>query len=275
MKKQLRLDKNQKIIKTKRFLLKKMELKYANRNYLNWFKSEEIKKYIEFSPNNKISNLKINIKKQLKENNVIFFAIFYGKKHIGNIKFEKINLEKSTAYLGILIGDKNWRGKGVGSEVIDKTCEYLFQKYKIFKIYLGVQKRNRKALNLYLKSGFVIIKKLHSKSYLMCRNYFISKIVLGTAQFGSNYGVANKTGKVPIKDIKKIKSLSLKKGMMTLETAQAYGNSEKIIGDLSFKNFNHISKIQKIKSKNSSNFKKLLNILVKSSLKKLKLKKIN
>ena len=69
----------------------------------------------------------------------------------------------------------------------------------------------------------------------MCRNYFISKIVLGTAQFGLNYGIANKKGKVPIQDIKKIKSLSQKKGMMTLETAQAYGKSEKIIGNLNFR----------------------------------------
>jgi len=120
----------------------------------------------------------------------------------------------------------------------------------------------------------VIIKKSHSKSYLMCRNYFISKIVLGTAQFGLNYGIANKKGKVPIQDIKKIKSLSQKKGMMTLETAQAYGKSEKIIGNLNFSNFNHISKIKKIESKNSSNFKKLLKILVKRSLVKLKLQKI-
>ena len=31
---------------------------------------------------------------------------------------------------------------------------------------------------------------------------------------------------------------------MTLETAQAYGKSEKIVGNLNFGNFNHISKIK-------------------------------
>ena len=262
------------IIKTNRFLLKKMKLKYVNKTYLNWFNDEEVKKFIEFKPKNKLSVLKENIETQLKEKNVIFFAIFFKKKHIGNIKFEKLNFKQSTAYLGILIGDKKWRGKGVGFEVIDAACEHLFQKFKISKIYLGVQKRNTKALSLYLKSGFVFVKNTSSKSYLMCRNYYNNKIVLGTAQFGLNYGIANKAGKISIKDIRKIKSLSLKKGMTTLETAQAYGNSEEIIGDINFKNFNHISKIQLDTNKNTSNYKKVLDKLVRNSLKKLRLKKI-
>ena len=78
MKKQFELDKNQKIIKTHRFSVeKKMELKYVNSNYLKWiFSSEEIKKYIEYSPNNKLSNLKINVKKQLKRKKRYFFCHF-------------------------------------------------------------------------------------------------------------------------------------------------------------------------------------------------------
>lgn len=251
-----------------------MKLKYVNKTYLNWFNDEEVKKFIEFKPKNKLSVLKENIETQLKEKNVIFFAIFFKKKHIGNIKFEKLNFKQSTAYLGILIGDKKWRGKGVGFEVIDAACEHLFQEFKISKIYLGVQKRNTKALSLYLKSGFVFVKNTSSKSYLMCRNYYNNKIVLGTAQFGLNYGIANKAGKISIKDIRKIKSLSLKKGMTTLETAQAYGNSEEIIGEINFKNFNIVSKIKKINYENTSNLKRFLDLVVRSSLRKLKLKKI-
>ena len=166
------------------------------------------------------------------------------------------------------------KDQGVGFEVIDKACEYLFQKFKISKIFLGVQKKNFKALNLYLKSGFVITKKTNPNSYLMCRNYFINKIVLGTAQFGLNYGIANKKGKVPIRDIKKIKKLSLARGMTTLETAQAYGKAEKILGSMNFKNFNHISKFQKLKMNNASNLKKHLNLVANNSLRRLKLKKI-
>ena len=69
-----------------------MKLKYVNKTYLNWFNDEEVKKFIEFKPKNKLSVLKENIETQLKEKNVIFFAIFFKKKHIGNIKFEKLNL---------------------------------------------------------------------------------------------------------------------------------------------------------------------------------------
>jgi|TARA_B100001093_G_scaffold430416_1_gene426102 aryl-alcohol dehydrogenase-like predicted oxidoreductase/RimJ/RimL family protein N-acetyltransferase len=274
MKKQLKPYKKLETLKTRRFSLKKMKLKYVNNNYLSWFDDREIKKFIEYNPNKDLGNLRRNVKKTLKEKNVLFFGIFYKKKHIGNIKFEKIDFKKSSAYLGILIGDKEWQGKGVGSEIIEKICNQLFLTYKISKIFLGVQRKNLKALNLYSKNGFVIINKTNPKSYLMRRDYFINKLILGTAQFGSNYGIANKTGKISIKDIKKIKNLALKKGMVTIETAQAYKNSEKILGDASFTKFNFISKIPKIKNKNILNFNNLIHNSVKKSLKKLRLQKI-
>ena len=71
----------------------------------------------------------------------------------------------------------------------------------------------------------------------MYRNYFLNKIVLGTAQLNSNYGLTNKKGGISIKDLKKIKKLSLKRGMVTVETAQAYKGSEKILGDIDFSKF--------------------------------------
>ena len=72
------------------------------------------------------------------------------------------------------------------------------------------------------------------------------KIILGTAQFGLNYGINNKTGKIPAKDVDIILRLAYKNGIETLDTAQAYGNSEKIIGDFlknSNTNFKVISKL--------------------------------
>tara|TARA_R110000796_G_scaffold118864_1_gene232738 strand:- start:100568 stop:101440 length:873 start_codon:yes stop_codon:yes gene_type:complete len=59
----------------------------------------------------------------------------------------------------------------------------------------------------------------------------ISKLILGTVQFGLNYGVNNKLGQMSILEAHEILDLALKSGVKTLDTAAAYGTSEQVIGD--------------------------------------------
>ena len=56
------------------------------------------------------------------------------------------------------------------------------------------------------------------------------KIALGTAQFGLNYGISNTVGQVKTDEIKRILSLALEAGITVVDTASAYGSSEKNIG---------------------------------------------
>ena len=58
----------------------------------------------------------------------------------------------------------------------------------------------------------------------------MNKIALGTAQFGLDYGINNKRGKIPRREVFKILDFSLTQGIDLLDTAFAYGESEKIIG---------------------------------------------
>ena len=71
-----------------------------------------------------------------------------------------------------------------------------------------------------MKSGFIFYK---NNKNLMIRDYFVSKLCIGTAQFGSHYGIANRTGIVKMKRNKKNKKFSLAKGIRTIDTARSYG----------------------------------------------------
>lgn len=53
---------------------------------------------------------------------------------------------------------------------------------------------------------------------------------MGTAQFGLDYGINNKRGKIPRNEVFEILTLALKNGINTLDTAYGYGNAEKVIG---------------------------------------------
>ena len=59
----------------------------------------------------------------------------------------------------------------------------------------------------------------------------IKKIVLGTAQFGMEYGIANQNGQVHSSDIPTILDLAWENGINILDTAKAYGESEESIGN--------------------------------------------
>jgi hypothetical protein len=71
----------------------------------------------------------------------------------------------------------------------------------------------------------------------------VSKIALGTVQFGVDYGVANKLGKVSLSEAKKIISFAKKYEVNTIDTANAYGDSETVLGGIGVEDFNIVTKL--------------------------------
>ena len=58
----------------------------------------------------------------------------------------------------------------------------------------------------------------------------INKIILGTVQFGLDYGINNSSGKPGMDTVKSILDLAAENGIRLLDTAEGYGNSQEIIG---------------------------------------------
>jgi aryl-alcohol dehydrogenase-like predicted oxidoreductase len=58
----------------------------------------------------------------------------------------------------------------------------------------------------------------------------MSKLSIGSAQFGLDYGVTNSSGKVPLPEVCNILSLSKKSGISSVDTARLYGVSEEVLG---------------------------------------------
>ena len=63
------------------------------------------------------------------------------------------------------------------------------------------------------------------------------KLILGTVQFGLDYGINNTTGKPTTKNVYEILNYAYENEIRTLDTAESYGNSRLIIG-------NYLKKIQ-------------------------------
>jgi len=100
---------------------------------------------------------------------------------------------------------------------------------------------------------------------------FKNKLIIGTANFGKNYGLKKK--KISNLELNKIfKFLRLNK-ISYIDTAKNYGASEKLIGDNSFSNFKIISKLPKL-NKNVKNIYRWVCGNVYDTLQKVRKKKI-
>jgi len=98
-----------------------------------------------------------------------------------------------------------------------------------------------------------------------------SKIALGTVQFGIDYGVNSVDGQVRPEEVKKILSYAHSKDIDLLDTAPAYGNSEKTLGRMDISNFKVVTKTRHFDSLEIKNTDvKLLNKDFHHSLKDLK-----
>ena len=76
--------------------------------------------------------------------------------HVGNIKFEGVRNKSTSCVLGILIGNIQYRGKGIAAQVIQDTTNYLKNKFEIEEFKLGVNVEHLQAIRAYNKVGFEI-----------------------------------------------------------------------------------------------------------------------
>ena len=75
----------------------------------------------------------------------------------------------------------------------------------------------------------------------------LEKLILGTVQLGVNYGINNSEGKPSLEKSFDILNMAYENGIRTLDTAEAYGNAQEVIGAFHKKNkhkkFNVITKL--------------------------------
>ena len=71
----------------------------------------------------------------------------------------------------------------------------------------------------------------------------ISKVSLGTVQFGMDYGIANSSGQITLKECSSILSEASRIGIKNIDTATVYGKSEHILGEIGVNKFNVTTKI--------------------------------
>ncbi len=149
------VTKSSEIIFTHRFILRPLDVNDVTERYAGWLSNQSTSKYI--SARLSLPDLRQYVFERVSQDDVIFMGIFdkISGLHVGNIKYEPVNSLLGYAIMGILIGEPEWRGKGVAREVLFATAEWLRNNRNIQQIILGVSRSNQAAIRAYQKVGFI------------------------------------------------------------------------------------------------------------------------
>lgn len=144
-------------LKGTKIYLRAISVDDATASYLSWINDPEVTKGLVTGvyPSN-MQDL-VNYLSSVSQNaNAHMFAIcdLDNHTHVGNIKLDSIDPIGRTGELGIMIGDQNYWGKGVGTEACKLLLNYAFDTLNLRKVSLTVFDNNPGAIRLYQKIGF-------------------------------------------------------------------------------------------------------------------------
>jgi len=82
------------------------------------------------------------------------FILEHMGQEVGQINYNKIDVKTKSTEIDIWLADRQFTGKGLGTEAIRVLCQYLYKSLGCTTIYVAPSKRNQKAIKSYKKAGF-------------------------------------------------------------------------------------------------------------------------
>jgi RimJ/RimL family protein N-acetyltransferase len=160
--------------------LRAIEIHDGTERYLSWLNDEEVTRGLASGAYpSTLDDLKKYIQQITSSKNAVMFAICdkVNDVHIGNIKLDNFDWVNRTCELGLLLGDRTYWGKGIGTEVMRLTLAYAFNQLNLRKVLLAVYANNPAAIKLYEKVGFKNEGCLRSQIFV--KGEYIDKHYMG------------------------------------------------------------------------------------------------
>lgn len=125
--------------------------------YVSWLNDYEVTKFTEQKHcKSTLEIIKDYVKRLYFSENDLLFGIYYGEKHIGNMRLGLIDFENLNAEVGFLIGEKNFWSKGITSKCLKTIVQYAINNLGLKKINSGYYENNLGSAKVLKKCGFVI-----------------------------------------------------------------------------------------------------------------------
>ncbi|MBW2559304.1 MAG: GNAT family N-acetyltransferase [Deltaproteobacteria bacterium] len=127
-------------------------------DYLLWVADQETTRYMEVGKRDQTAEALRKYIRSFDENDGrMLLGVFLkdSGKHVGNITFQNIDCRNRSGEIGIMIGEKEARGHGYGSEAIHLVVEYVFERLNLHRLTAGAVVGNEGSLRAFEKCGFI------------------------------------------------------------------------------------------------------------------------
>jgi RimJ/RimL family protein N-acetyltransferase len=86
------------------------------------------------------------------------FGVFFkeSQQHIGNVKIGFIHNLYERGQLSLFIGEKNFWGMGLSTELVKGVTRYGFDTLGLHRIEAGCYEENLASLRIFLKAGYTV-----------------------------------------------------------------------------------------------------------------------
>jgi ribosomal-protein-alanine N-acetyltransferase len=140
------------MIKKKKILLLKFKISDITEDYVSWIRSKSITKFTKIKKS-KIEDIIQYVLKNISDKNVFFLKVLFNNIHIGNVRIQKMKIKKEAS-VAIIIGNKRFHNKGIGTAVIAKVIKIMKKNKNIKTLVAYIYKMNYPSISIFKKNGF-------------------------------------------------------------------------------------------------------------------------
>ncbi len=127
--------------------------------FVRWFNDPEVRRYLlMYEPMSRAKEERWFEERLSRKDDLLFaLEVREGDRwvHIGNMGLHRIDWKNRVATLGIVIGEKEYWGKGYGTEAVKTMLRYAFHELGLNRVELETYSFNPRAQRCYQKAGFV------------------------------------------------------------------------------------------------------------------------
>ena len=173
----------------KKLYLRSLEEEDWGEDYLRWLNDPEVTRYFEFGRLPVTLSMNRRYLERFQDSTTDIILAMVDRKtdrHIGNVTLNRISWVNRTADTGIMIGRKEFWGKGYAYEAWSLLFHYAFQRLGLRKIIAGAVVGHEGSLSVLRRLGFRQEGVLRQEFYLDGIYHDVIRMGLFSGEFYKN-----------------------------------------------------------------------------------------
>lgn len=145
--------------RSERIYLRPLSVDDVNERYLQWLRDGKVNAFLEVDGNElTLQDIRDYIEAGPANGSYYMYAICVNDSdlHIGNVKVGPINQKHLISDLPVVIGDKDFWGKGIAVEAIRLGNKIAFEQHGIRKLHGQIYRDNVGSIKAYCRGGWII-----------------------------------------------------------------------------------------------------------------------